>query len=84
MKDNSLLEKEYQGLIDNERDAQTKLKEIDSALSEADRTKRSLESEYQLAKSKFNEVEGQLAEVMKVKEVRSVDYVTLLTLTRCY
>ena len=69
LKDSASIQKEYQQLVDNERNTQTRLREIDAALTEADRAKRALESEHLTVKSKYIEVEGQLSEAMKVKEV---------------
>ena len=69
LKESTSMQKEYQQLVDNERNTQARLREIDAALSEADQAKRTLESEYQTVKSKHIEVEGQISEMTKAKEV---------------
>ena len=69
LKESTSVQKEYQQLVDNERNTQARLREIDAALSEANQAKRTLESEYQTVKSKHIEVEGQLSEMTKAKEV---------------
>lgn len=72
LKDGASIQKEYQQLVDNERTTQSRLREIDAALTEADRAKRALESEYQTIKSKHIEVGDQLSEAAKAKEVKHI------------
>lgn len=72
LRENAALQHEYQELVENVQANQSRLKENDTALSEAERTKRSLESELRVVKSKQSDVEGQLAEAMKAKEVRGI------------
>lgn len=73
LRENTSLQREYQQLADNEHAIQTRQKEIDGALADADRAKWQLESEVQTAKSCLTDVGGQHAGTLKSKEVRSTD-----------
>ncbi|EJD07825.1 nonmuscle myosin heavy chain b [Fomitiporia mediterranea MF3/22] len=69
LRENASLQQQYQQLVDSERAIQTRQKELDTALSDADRAKRTLESELQIAKTRQTDVEGQYADAIKAKEM---------------
>ncbi|KAI5120077.1 hypothetical protein M0805_002638 [Coniferiporia weirii] len=69
LRENASLQRDYQHLVESEKANQSRRKEIDSALSDADRAKRMLESELQAAKSRQSDIEGQCAEATKAKEM---------------
>ena len=63
------LQHTYNSLLERERAASSKLKEVTASLSAAEKIKRSLESDLQSARSRQNDTDSQLAEVQRVKEV---------------
>ncbi|THH09667.1 hypothetical protein EW145_g1839 [Phellinidium pouzarii] len=69
LRENTSLQRDYQHLIETEQANQSKRKEVDAALSDADRARRMLESELQAAKSRQTDIEGQCAEATKAKEM---------------
>ncbi|OCB91229.1 nonmuscle myosin heavy chain b [Sanghuangporus baumii] len=69
LRENASIQRAYQELVDNEHANQSRQKEVEAALSDADRTKRLLESELQTTKSRLTDIEGQLAETIKSKEM---------------
>lgn len=73
LRENASLQKEYQELVDDERANQTRQKEVEAALSDADRAKRLMESELQTVRSRLTDIDGQLAETIKSKEVSLID-----------
>ena len=63
------LQHSYQELVENEQENQTRRRDVELALSEANKFKRTLESELQATKSKNFDTEGKLSETVKAKEV---------------
>ena len=67
------LQQTYTSLLERERGASSKLKEVMTNLSAAEKIKRSLESDLQSARSRQNDTDSQLAEVQRAKEVSNFD-----------
>ena len=63
------LQHTYNSLLERERTASLKVKEITVNLSAAEKIKRSLESDLQSVRSRQNDTDSQLAEVQRAKEV---------------
>ena len=63
------LQQTYNSLLERERTASLKVKEVTANLSEAEKAKRSLESDLQSVRSRQNDTDSQLAEVQRAKEV---------------
>lgn len=65
------LQHTYNSLLERERAASLKVKEVTANLSAAEKLKRSLESDLQSVRSRQNDIDSQLAEVQRAKEVDS-------------
>lgn len=63
------LQQTYQSLLDRERLASGKLKEVQATLTETEKTKRSLDSELQSLRSRQFDTDTQLADATRAKEV---------------
>lgn len=63
------LQQTYNSLLERERTASLKVKEVTSNLSAVEKIKRSLESDLQSVRSRQNDTDSQLAEVQRAKEV---------------
>lgn len=63
------VQRSYQELVENEQSNQERRKDVELALSEANKFKRTLESELQATRSKLIDTESQLADANKSKEV---------------
>jgi myosin protein heavy chain len=63
------LQHTYNSLLERERGASSKLKEVTESLSTAEKIKRSLESDLQSLRSRQNDTDSHLAEVQRAKEV---------------
>jgi myosin protein heavy chain len=63
------LQHTYNSLLERERAASSKLKEVTESLSTTEKIKRSLESDLQSLRSRQNDTDSQLAEVQRAKEV---------------
>ena len=63
------LQQTYNSLLERERAASSKLKEVTANLSAAEKIKRSLESDLQSVRSRQNDTDSQLAEAQRGKEV---------------
>ncbi|TDL22507.1 nonmuscle myosin heavy chain b [Rickenella mellea] len=62
------LQSSHQELAANEKSNNAKRKDVEAALTEAERVKRSLDSELRSVRSRQIDTEGQLAEALKAKE----------------
>ncbi|KZT01711.1 uncharacterized protein LAESUDRAFT_717304 [Laetiporus sulphureus 93-53] len=62
------LQQSYNSLLEREQSAQAQLMQTATALAEAEKTKRALDSELQLVRSRLIDTESQLAEMQKSKE----------------
>ena len=69
LRETTSLQHDYQELVESEQANQSRRKQVESALADADRARRSLESELHLAKSRQTEVDSRFAEASKAKEV---------------
>ena len=63
------LQQTYNSLLERERAASSKLKEVTENLSAAEKVKRSLESDLQSVRSRQNDTDSHLAEAQRAKEV---------------
>lgn len=68
-REHKALQQTYNSLLERERAASSKLKEVTANLSAAEKIKRSLESDLQSVRSRQNDTDSQLAEVQRAKEV---------------
>lgn len=64
------LQASHRSLSDREQVAQAKLKGVEVSLADAEKTRRSAESELHLVRSRQSDLEGQLADTQRAKEVR--------------
>ena len=69
VREHKSLQQTYNSLLERERGASSRLKEVTASLSEAEKIKRSLESDLQSIRSRQNDTDSQLAEVQRAKEV---------------
>jgi myosin protein heavy chain len=69
VREHASLQESYNSLSERERAAQLDLSKAQTALSELERTKRSMESELQSLQTRQNDTEHQLADARKSKEV---------------
>jgi myosin heavy chain 9/10/11/14 len=63
------LQTSYESLLERERSASANLKNVQAALAETEKTKRSLDSELQSLRSRQFDTDTQLAEAARTKEV---------------
>ena len=68
-REHASLQHSHKSLSDKERAAQEQLKKTENALSEAEKAKRTLDSELQHVRSRQLDLDTQLAEALKEKEV---------------
>ena len=66
------LEQSHRALSDRETITQAQLKKAETALAEAEKRKRAAESDLQSVRGKQLDLDGQLADVSKEKEVSSI------------
>lgn len=71
LRENVSLQRDFQDLVENEQMNQSRRKQVETALADADKAKRSLESELQAAKTRQIDAESRYAETSKAKEVKS-------------
>ncbi|CAL1710675.1 unnamed protein product [Somion occarium] len=67
-REHASLQQSHRSLSDRERAVQAQLKKAEGALSDAEKAKRTLESELQLIRSRQTDLDGRLAEAIKDKE----------------
>jgi len=68
-REHNSLQQTYNSLLERERAASSKLKEVMANLSAAEKIKRSLESDLQSIRSRQNDTDSQLVEAQRAKEV---------------
>ena len=66
------LERSHKSLLDRERVAQSQLSKTQSQLSELEKTNRAMESEFQSVKSRQNDIQNQLSDALRIKEVYNI------------
>ena len=66
------LQHSHKSLLDRERAAQSQLSKAQGQLSELEKAKRAMDSELQSIKSRQNDVQSQLSDALRVKEVYSI------------
>jgi myosin protein heavy chain len=63
------LQHSHRSLLDRERATQSQFTRTQTQLSELEKAKRAMESEFQSVKSRQNDIQSQLSDVLRVKEV---------------
>jgi myosin protein heavy chain len=66
------LQHSHKSLLDRERAAQSQLTKAQSQLSELEKVKRAMESEFQSVKSRQSDIQSQLSDALRAKEVYSI------------
>jgi myosin heavy chain 9/10/11/14 len=66
------LQRGYDSLLARERDASSRLAKVESALADAEKARRASESDLQVLRSRQLDIDGELAEAQRAKEVGSL------------
>jgi myosin protein heavy chain len=85
VREHTSLQQSHRALVERERDVSVKLKKAESSLADVEKTRRSLESEVQSLRSRHIDLDGQISELQRAKDVRILLFMlpTKLTLLGC-